>query len=264
MIRFRALPAAFFCVAAAMLQTACEKRIAVETGPDGKPVKTEKWAFLGQPDPAKKWKAPSEITDFDTLYTQNCLACHGRGETLAAAISMDDQTYLNIVPADVLKNVIANGVEGARMPGFALSAGGHLTDEQVEILAKGILAWKKPLDPSMGPLPSYSAPPGNAANGRTLFEQSFAKGLPPEKTYLDPGFLGLVSDQYLRSLVIAGLPGLGYPDYRSFIPGRTLSDQDVSDIVAYLVSNRQNEYGQPLVMPSLPTEPPVTHPGVAQ
>ena len=241
MIRSRTLQAVLFCAATASLMTACEKRS------DGE------MHFVGQPDPDKKWKAPSEITDFDTLYSQNCVACHGSGKTLGAAISMDNQTYLNLVPADVFRNVVIHGVKGTRMPGFGESEGGDLTDAQIDIVVNGILAWKKPLDPANGPLPAYAAAPGNAANGEQLFAQSFEKGRPANETYLNAAFLGLVSDQYLRTLVIVGQPELGYPGYRDFVPGRPLSDQEISDVVAYLISNRKNEFGEPLAAAPSPT-----------
>jgi cytochrome c oxidase cbb3-type subunit 3 len=268
MIRFRALPLAFACIATAMLQSACEKRA------DGN------MHFVGEPDPAKKWSPPSHITDFEKLYSLNCIACHARNGTASAAIAMDNQLYLNILPPDVLKKIVTHGVEGTRMPGFGsrehhgkdytvVMGGGSLSEEgdpekgehpggQIGIVVDGILSWKKPLDPSFGPLPPYSAPPGNAANGEALFKQSFAKDLPASQTYLNPAFLGLVSDQYLRTLVIVGQPELGFPNYRDFIPGRPLSDSEVSDVVAWLISNRKNEYGQPLVPVPAPNVVPQT------
>ncbi|MGH8046999.1 MAG: c-type cytochrome [Chthoniobacterales bacterium] len=256
MILFRALPAILFCVATAALQTACEKRpdFGAKPGPDGRI--PESWHFVGEPDPAKVWKPTSAELNFEKLYALNCIACHGMGSTIGAAISMDNQTYLNLLPADVLKNTIINGVKGTRMPGYGAVVGGDLTEAQIDVLTNGILALKKPLDPATGALPPYSAPPGNAANGQALFNQSFAKDKPPGETYLNPAFLGLVSDQYLRTLVIVGQPELGYPDYRNFISGHPMNDQEVSDVVAWLISNRKNEYGAPLVA-SPASNPPV-------
>lgn len=238
MIRSRALPIGLLCVVTAVLQTACEKRS------DGR------MHFIGQPNPDKVWKPSEDITKFATLYSQNCIACHGAGKTVAAAVAMDNPIYLNLISADLLKNIITSGIKGTRMPGFGEAEGGGLTGKQIDILVSGILAWKKPLDPAAGALPAYSAPLGNAANGQALFSQSFEKDRPPGETYLNPAFLGLVSDQYLRTLVIAGIPELGYPDYRGFIPGHPLTDQEVSDVTAWLVSNRKNEFGQPLVAPA--------------
>ena len=54
---------------------------------------------------------------------------------------------------------------------------------------------------------------------------------------VDPAYLALISDQGLRSLIIAGQPGEGMPDWRSDINGagsRAMTDQEVTDIVAWL------------------------------
>ena len=47
----------------------------------------------------------------------------------------------------------------------------------------------------------------------------------------------LVSDQALRTLVIAGRPDLGIPTGAA-IPGQPLSAQQVSDVVAWLAAKR--------------------------
>jgi len=61
----------------------------------------------------------------------------------------------------------------------------------------------------------------------------------------DASYLALVSDQSLRTVVIAGRPDLGHPDWKGVRPGRPVTDQNVSDIVAYLHSLRSETPGQP-------------------
>ena len=58
-------------------------------------------------------------------------------------------------------------------------------------------------------------------------------------------FLGLVSDQSLRTTIIAGRPDIGQPDWRSDAPGAPLTGQDVSDVVAWLAAQRPAHPGQP-------------------
>jgi cytochrome c oxidase cbb3-type subunit 3 len=58
-------------------------------------------------------------------------------------------------------------------------------------------------------------------------------------------YLALVSDQYLRTTVIAGRPELGAPDWRGNVSGRPMSDQEVTDVVAWLASQRAASPGQP-------------------
>ena len=54
----------------------------------------------------------------------------------------------------------------------------------------------------------------------------------------EPAFLALVSDQALRTVVIAGRPDIGQPDWRNDLPGHPMSDQEVTDVVGWLSSQR--------------------------
>ena len=212
----------------------------------------------GKPNPDAKWKPASELSDFATLYRQNCLGCHGIGQVVAGSIAMDNPTYLAVVPREILLNVIANGVPSTAMPGFSAAAGGTLTGEQIEILVNGILAKKPAPEPSV--LPAYAANPGDPAHGSTVFADSCASchgktGDGGEKagSVVNPAYLDLVSNQYLRTIVIAGRPDLGCPDFASRTPGKPLTDGDVADVTGWLISNRKNEFGKP----SAPVQPPL-------
>ena len=59
----------------------------------------------------------------------------------------------------------------------------------------------------------------------------------------DPSFLTLVSDQALRTIVIAGRPDIGQPDWRNDVSGRPMSDQEVTDVVGWLSSQRPKAKG---------------------
>ncbi|MFZ4681553.1 MAG: c-type cytochrome [Terrimicrobiaceae bacterium] len=210
----------------------------------------------GKPKKADAVVAPSAVTDFQQLYTQNCLGCHGSGGIISGSIAMDDQTYLALVPPEKLREIIAAGVPGTLMPPFSQANGGLLTDEQITILVQGILAWKK-ADAPAG-LPAYSAPPGSAAAGEPLYAAYVAnlrlnadEGLFADGFLANPAFLGLSSDQYLRTLVITGRTELGIPNFQTALSGQPLSDQQISDLVAWLISQRKNEFGKPL----LPAKP---------
>jgi cytochrome c oxidase cbb3-type subunit 3/ubiquinol-cytochrome c reductase cytochrome c subunit len=65
---------------------------------------------------------------------------------------------------------------------------------------------------------------------------------------VDPAYLALVSDQYLRSLIIGGLPDRNMPDWRSDLPGanaRVITDQEITDTVAWISSHRVAAPGEP-------------------
>ena len=209
----------------------------------------------GRPKPADKWQSPEEVSGFDRLYRGNCLACHGLGTVTGASIAMDNPTYLAVVPGDTLLEVVAGGVHGTAMPGSSKAAGGTLTTAQIKTIVDGILA-KKSAPASGTALPPYSAPLGDAAQGGRVFAASCASchgtdgtGGKKAGSVVNASYLDLVSDQYLRTIVIAGRPDLGCPDFANRTPGKPMTSDDISAVTAWLASHRKNEFGQPLVAP---------------
>lgn len=211
------------------------------------------WHPPGMPDYAKKWAPPSDVKSLDRLYSENCQGCHGRGEKVAGSIAMDNPTYLAVISEEQLKAIITDGVAHTGMPAFTESKGGLITDEQIAILATGIKSWAK-TPASAGPLPPYSAPLGNPQAGLTAFGVSCASCHGADGTgvqgkagsVVDPAYLGMASDQYLRTITIAGRNDLGCPDFQHRVPGRAMTDTEISDVVAWLASQRKNEFGKPL------------------
>jgi cytochrome c oxidase cbb3-type subunit III len=198
----------------------------------------------GRPRESDRWQPPEANKDFKSLFSMNCRACHGDEVAIGPSISVLDPLYAAIVPQDVLKKVIAEGLPGTGMPGFAQSSGGELTDQQVEILVDGIKA--KGNTQKDHNLPPYSAPLGSAGHGSEVFNQDcsschgqLGQGGKNAGSVVEPDYLRLVSDQYLRSVILAGRPELGMPNSQRQPKGPPMSSGDVSDVVAWLVSHRQ-------------------------
>jgi len=197
-------------------------------------------------------KRPENVLDFATLYAQNCVACHGDNRQTGATIALANPVLLEVAGEDNIKDVLTHGVPGKLMPAFAQSGGGMLTDQQVEILAHGLVtAWGKPgLLAGTNPPPYKASLHGDVAAGEKGFANNCAschgeggKGNPDipgtlSGSIVDPAFLGLVSDQYVRNFVIAGFPDQ-MPDWRSHDSGKPLSDQEITDIVAWVASHRE-------------------------
>jgi cytochrome c oxidase cbb3-type subunit III len=207
----------------------------------------------GRPSPGAETMRPDRITDFSRLYPQNCSACHGADGQHGPAIALANPVYQAIVDESRLRDVITNGEPGTLMPAFAQSAGGMLTDEQVNALVAGMRSrWYQ-----AGILNGADAPPlktdkqGDAANGEQVFATHCASCHHVQKqntksiSITDGSYLALVSDQSLRVTIIAGRPDLGHPDWRNALPGHPMSDQDVTDVVAWMASQRQKTPGQP-------------------
>lgn len=201
----------------------------------------------GKPKEADRWKPPEANMDFADLYQTNCLACHSNGRTLGASISMNNPPYLEVIPKETLRKVVADGIPQTSMPGYSSKAGGLLTDDQINVLVEGIYNWAKGREVPTDNLPQYSAALGEAQRGEAVFAQDCANchgsegaGVPGKAgSVVDPTYLSLVSNQYLRTVVIAGRPELGMPGFRDYVPGKPMSAEEISDVVAWLSSRRE-------------------------
>jgi cytochrome c oxidase cbb3-type subunit III len=204
-----------------------------------------KW-MPGRPRESDRWFPPQDEKNFTVLYDTNCLACHSNGKTVGASISMTDPLYLAVLPRETLRKVIAEGIPSTAMPGFAAANGVGLTDRQIDILVQGIFKWGEGKPVAKENLPPYSAPIGDAGRGATAYSTYCEKCHGSEGkggkagSVVDPDYLHLVSDQYLRTVIIAGRPELGMTNYQQNESGKPMSPQDISDVVAWLVSHRQN------------------------
>lgn len=208
----------------------------------------------GQPHKGPEVVAPDEILDFARLYAENCSGCHGAEGRGGAAISLADPVYLALADDQVIRKMTANGARGTAMPGFGRSAGGMLTDKQIEIIVAGIRArWSRRGILDAANPPSYSAKSAGNIFGGEVAYKTFCeachgpggRGGTKGSSITDASFLVLVSDQDLRTAVIAGRPELGAPDWRGNVPGKPMSDQDITDVVAWLVSQRTPGPPQP-------------------
>jgi mono/diheme cytochrome c family protein len=208
----------------------------------------------GEPQANSEPLAPSQVLDFGTLYAQNCAGCHGAQGRGGAAIALANPVYLAIVDEITMRTVVANGSRGTSMPAFGQRAGGMLTEQQIEVITSGIFSrWarKQVLDGANPP--SYAATAsGNVDHGQLVFGRYCASchgseggGTSKGSAITNDSFLALVSDQALRTIVITGRPELGAPDWRANVPGAPMTDQEITDVVAWLASRRVQNPGQP-------------------
>jgi cytochrome c oxidase cbb3-type subunit 3 len=213
----------------------------------------------GQPAKDSEPIVPSQVVDFRTLYGQNCAGCHGVDGKGGAAIALANPVYLAIADDLVIRRTASKGVPGTPMPAFAQSAGGMLTAKQIDLIVEGIRAWAKP-DALGGQIPpSYAAQvAGDPQRGADAYKTYCSSchgadghGGSKASSIVDGSYLALVSDQQVRTIVIAGRPELSAPDWRGNIQGRPMSTQEITDVVAWLSSQRPQSPGQPYPISSI-------------
>jgi cytochrome c oxidase cbb3-type subunit 3 len=202
--------------------------------------------LLGCSNRPEQFILPDQVSDFSALYESNCAGCHGRDGHFGAARPLNDPLFLALIGKEKLRDVIAKGVTGTAMPAFAQNAGGALTDQQITMLASQIEEhWSRSQAFIAVALPPYSADSGDAKQGEAVFHHYCSSchgddGLGRAKTgsVVNPEFLALVSNQSLRTTVIAGRADQGAPDLRSYSPGHVMTGQEVSDVVAWISAHR--------------------------
>jgi cytochrome c oxidase cbb3-type subunit III len=202
----------------------------------------------GTPKPGPEVPRPESITDFATLYSENCAGCHGHDGQHGAALDLANPVYQAWVDDATLRRIISGGEPGTQMPAFAQSAGGFLTDAQIDALVHGMRsAWQKSgVFNGQTPPPYQSASAGDAMRGHAVYQTACARchnGAQQQIT--DPTYLALINDQTLRTIIVVGRPDLGHPDWRQALSDRPLTGDEVSDVVAWLGSLRIQTPGQP-------------------
>lgn len=213
----------------------------------------------GKPGPGSEVGRPDQLVAFKPLYQQNCAACHGSEGKHGAAISLANPVYLAVAGIANIESTTSAGVPGTTMPPFSEHAGGMLTDQQIHIIAQGMIdAWGKPDTLAGAQPPAYkSSSTGDPSQGQKTFAVFCARchgadasgaatgGAAHMGSLVEPAYLALVSDQSLRTTIIAGQPEQGMPDWRSDVTGRAMTDQEITDTVAWLASHRVATPGQP-------------------
>ena len=208
----------------------------------------------GKPKPGPEVPRPEEVVSFQQLYGQNCAGCHGENGRGGAAADLSNPEYQALIDDASLRDVIANGEKGTLMPAFAQARGGMLTDQQVDALVQGIRAqWRKSVSfGGLTPPPYKATHPGDPGRGEAVYQKACAQchGASKEKpgkagSILDGSFLALINEQTIRTTIIAGRPDIAEPDWRGHIAGRPMTDEEITNVSAWLIAQKPKLPGQP-------------------
>lgn len=197
----------------------------------------------GKPKDTDRPIPAEQIADFDKLYGMHCAGCHGADGEEGPAPPLKDPLFLAIVPDEVLRRVIREGRTGTPMTAFAKDKGGPLTENQIDLLARGIKRrWARAEQPKRKPPPYLlsDAKPGDKKAGLKVFARDcimchgeHGEGGEDAGAINDPAFLALVSDQALRRIIITGRPDFEMPNYIKR-GDEKLTSQEINDLVALL------------------------------
>ncbi len=212
----------------------------------------------GRPQPGPEVPRPDAVFSFDALYGENCAGCHGKNGDHGSAANLANPEYQALIDDPSLRDVIANGEKGTLMPAFGTKAGGPLTDTQIDAVVQGMRSrWKKDNAIQGENLPPYKATDaGDVNKGQAVYVLACARCHGNDAQHrgsagsiLDGSFLALINEQTVRTTIIAGRPDIGEPDWRNHIPGRAMTDNEITDVSAWLIAQRPATPGQPYPKP---------------
>lgn len=228
----------------------------------------------GEPAPGPDVPRPEDVLDFKSLYAQNCQSCHGANGQNGPASNLANAEYEAWIDDATLRDIVANGEKGVLMPSFSKKAGGNLTEQQVDVLVRGMRqAWYKGNGVFGGstPPPYHPAAPANAAAGQAVYAAACARCHGPDYHHpgpagniLDGTFLALINEQTIRTTVVAGRPDIGQPDWRGDIPGQPLTDAQVTNLAAWMIAQRPPHPGHPYPTGTPNAQPTSERPGEQQ
>jgi len=177
-------------------------------------------------------------------FAENCVACHGRSGEGVSAPALNDRTFLDNVPDDLILALIRSGVPGTAMPSWGQDNGGPFTDEEIRELVAFIRSWQPD-----APFAGAAAQAADPARGAVIFAstcfachgQNGRGGRAPALN--DPTRLSQFDDEWFRQTIAYGRPAKGMPTW-----GTVLSPEQIDDLVALLAAWRREE----TVLPTTP------------
>jgi mono/diheme cytochrome c family protein len=182
------------------------------------------------------------------IYAENCAVCHGEdgqgrvGATLA-------KNWPSIRPDLRIRDVIERGIPGTFMQAWGLEFGGPLTEQEIDAVTFYILSWQDGgpifIFPTSTPgiSPALTPPPGITGDpnrGALLYASNCAvchgsEGEGRVGAELAKDWPSIRPDLRVKSVIEVGIEDTVMPAW-SQEHGGPLSDQDINDITAYVLT----------------------------
>jgi len=177
-------------------------------------------------------------------FAESCVACHAQNGEGVTAPALNDKTFLENVPDDLIFSLIRLGVPGTAMPSWGQVNGGPFTDEEIRDLVAFIRSWQPTAPVASAPSSATDPARGAAIFASTCFVCHGEAGRGGRAPALnDPERLSQFDDEWFRQTIAYGRPAKGMPTWSTVLaPGQ------IDDLVALLAAWRRGE----TVMPATP------------
>lgn len=203
-----------------------------------------------------------QVAQGGKLYAANCAVCHGdKGEGRVGARLKD---FPSINPAAFVKATVSNGIPGGKMPAWAKSKGGPLSDADIDAIAAYVASWTTGAAPvpteapkPVAPLPTVAGVTGDPTRGALVFQQNCAvchgaKGEGRVGANLSKPFASAFPAAFVKQAVANGVQGAVMPAWAK-ANGGPLTDQQVDDVTAYVLAQQKTNaptFIEPTAMPA--------------
>jgi mono/diheme cytochrome c family protein len=210
---------------------------------------------------------PAQLEQGAQLYAENCAVCHGEnGEGRVGATLNKD--WPAIRPEATVKTILENGIEGSVMPAWSQRNGGPLDDADIEALLVYILSWQTGGVPDLTPRPTVTARPpitpipnvtGDPNQGAILFGENCAVCHGPDGegrvgATLSKNWAGIRPDLAIKTTIERGVDNSVMPAW-SQPNGGPLSENQINDVVAFILSRPNTQFQPPAVTATPPFSP---------
>ena len=200
------------------------------------------------PAAAQEVDDPELLEQGAQVYAENCAVCHGddgQGR-VGATLSKD---WPSIRPDLRIRETIDRGVSGTFMPGWGQSYGGPLDDQELDAVTFYILSWESGEPRVIFPTPTIDSRvvltplpgvEGDPNRGGQLYAQNCAvchgqNGEGRVGANLAQDWPSIRPDLRVKAVIESGVEGTFMPPW-SQANGGPLTDQDINDITAYILT----------------------------
>ena len=202
-----------------------------------------------------------DITRGSQIFDANCAVCHGAEGQGRLGLNLSSD-FPALDPNAFVQSVVEQGIAGTAMPPWSQAHGGPLTDQEIADVSAFVVSLsggRSPMAPTATPLPVTPVPTvpgvsGDPSTGQVLFVENCDMrhgdhGKVRVGANLNKAFASINPQQFVRATVATGISGTAMPAW-SQANGGPLSDAEIDDISAYIISLQAAQPAQATATPA--------------